>query len=113
MILLNVDEAYAFDYLSILYIKRNKDNHNYNQWINCLNFLKNQFSEAEWNKIINSTEYNDLIYVNQDLFCAVERAKNNSISAKELDQKNMNRYSCKQKFQSSLFADKTLQETKI
>ena len=39
MINLLVDEAYAFDYLSILDVKRKKKSENYDTWVNCYKYL--------------------------------------------------------------------------
>lgn len=113
MIKLLVDEAYAFDYLSILFIKREYGENNYNKWKECENFLKTQFSQDQWNTIINSAEFNSLISINRMIFDAVEKARNNNISAQELDNKNMERFYSKQTFQNNLFPNIPLCESKI
>lgn len=114
MLLISVDEAYAFDYLSILYVKKsiNISSDIYETYDECEKFLKNQLGEKKWNSIINSEEYLNLIKTNQDLFQAVEDARYGKISSKELDDKNMHRYYAKQKFQKSHFPDRNLKEIK-
>jgi hypothetical protein len=102
MINIRTDEGYAFDYLAILEVKKNllqqEDN-----WINCFNFLKSQFDENIWNIIINSKEYNQLVDVNTKTFHAVNQARYGDISAKEVDNCNMERYLAKQNFQLKFF----------
>lgn len=112
MISLLVDEAYAFDYLSILYIKKERNIYNYNEWKNCEQFLKSQYDDNTWNTIINSEEFKNLIRVNNELFDSVEQAKNNNISAKALNDKNIERFSYKQIFQKNLFPYNSLIEIK-
>lgn len=112
MINLPVDEAYAFDYLSILFIKKDINDHCLNMWIQCSNYINKQMDDNLWNEIINSSEYLDLIAINKDVFDAVEKARYGSISAKEVDDKNMQRYRQKIKLQNKFFTDSQLSESK-
>ena len=112
MINLLVDEAYAFDYLSILYLKKDISDHCLNMWIQCNNNIKKQIDNNLWNEIINSSEYLGLIAINKDVFDAVEKARYGSISAKEVDDKNMQRYHQKIKLQNRFFTDSQLGESK-
>ena len=112
MINLLVDEAYSFDYLAILFIKKNINNNCLDTWIKCSNHIKSQIGEDMWNKVVESKEYSDLIEINQQVFDAVERARYGSISAKEVDYKNMQRYYQKIKLQNAFFANSQVKETK-
>lgn len=112
MINLIVDEAYAFDYLSILFIKKDRNEKSYTAWIKCNNFLQNQLDHNLWSQIISSQEYLDLIQINQEVFDAVEQARYGQISAKEVDNKNMKRYYQKIKLQNKFFTNLPLQEIK-
>lgn len=112
MINLKVDESYAFDYLSILEVKKNKTNNGIENWSFCFNFLKNQTEENLFNQIINSNEYKDMINANLNTFDAVEKARYGLISAKEVDDWNMKRYEAKVKFQNKFFPSKKITEIK-
>lgn len=112
MINLKVDESYAFDYLSILEVKKNKTNSGIENWSFCFNFLKNQIEENLFNQIINSNEYKDMINANLNTFDAVEKARYGLISAKEVDDWNMKRYEAKVKFQNKFFPSKKITEIK-
>jgi hypothetical protein len=112
MLNLKVDEAYAFDYLSILEIKKNKIKDNFNNWINCFDNLKNQLDHQLFDEIIKSEEYKLMIIANSNTFDAVEKARYGQISAKEVDELNMERYNAKIKFQNKFFATKKITETK-
>jgi protein-arginine kinase len=110
--LISVDEAYAFDYLSILYVKKGLNKETNKTYLGCKKFLKNQLSNEKWDLIIKSEEYKNLIKTNQELFNAVEDARYGIISSKQLDNKNMERYYAKQKFQKKLFPGKKIKEVK-
>lgn len=113
MITLKVDEAYAFDYLSILEVKKNliPDNSKINAFEDCLSHIKNQLSNFD--QIIKSTEYKNLYKSNEHTFYLVDKArKNQPVTAKEVDDANMERFYCKQALQKAFFSS-NLVETKI
>lgn len=115
MINLPVDEAYAFDYLSILYIKHKqmKDNQKIQSIIDlCENEIKNQIGQDLWQKIILSKQFNNMILVNQQVFDAVEKARYGDISAKEVDIYNMKRFIAKNELQKIFFPNKDITEWK-
>jgi len=111
MINLNVDEAYAFDYLSILEIKKEKSSNN-KQWLDCLLHLQNQFEPEKWLSIIHSEEYKSMIKANLLTFDAVDKAKNNEVTAQHVDYCNYQRHTAKQNFQKKFFTS-DLSELKI
>lgn len=111
MINLSVDEAYAFDYLAILEIKKDLNPSTQNSWLLCTNFLKDQLGDL-LETIILSSEYQNLLSINQDVFNAVDSARYGQISAKEVDNKNMQRYYAKKALQEKFFPTKLLTEYK-
>ncbi len=110
MINLHVDEGYAFDFLSILYIKKNKSNQSMKNWRDCSDYLKSQLPNDVFNSIIDSQEYMDMVKINQKTFDAVEKARYGEISAKEVDNANMERYHAKIKLQNKFFNNKVIEE---
>lgn len=103
MILLEVDEAYAFDYLSILDVKKQKNKNCFDSWNNCYIFLQKQFDIEKWNLIINSSEYSNMIQANLLTFEAVDKAKNNEVTAQYVDKCNYQRHVAKQNLQTKFF----------
>lgn len=112
MINLNVDEAYAFDYLSILDIKKELNSNCFNSWSNCYSFIENQIGQIKMNEIINSDQYKNMLKTNQLTFNAVEKARcGGKITAKEVDEINMIRHKRKLDLQAKFF-DNNLTEHK-
>jgi hypothetical protein len=103
MLNLKVDECYAFDYMAILFIKRNKSIQALKTWEDCYRYIRDQLDEKFFNEIIDSKEYEDMIDANQKTFNMVERAKNNSCTAMDVDKCNYGRHRAKEKFQEKFF----------
>lgn len=103
MINLKVDEAYAFDYLSILEIKKGLNDLCQKNWENCFSYIAEQIGRDKMNQIINSSEYQLMINTNKLTFDAVEKARYGNISAKEVDDANMLRHKRKLELQSKFF----------
>ena len=103
MISIEVDEAYAFDYLSILQIKKQKSSLSNDAWHKCYMHLQNQFDPEKWLLMINSDEYKNIIKANELTFNAVDKAKNNEVTAQHVDYCNYQRHSAKQNFQKKFF----------
>lgn len=106
MINICVDEAYAFDFLSVLEIKKNRSEQAMINWHNCFNYLKAQLPNDLFVLIINSNEYRDMLAVNQKTFDAVEKARYGQITAKEVDDANMERHYAKIALQNKFFSNK-------
>lgn len=111
MISLIVDEAYAFDYLSILSLKI-VDERSEASYVECLNHLRNQFTPQMWATLFHSKEYQRIKDANLQTFMVVDKAKRGEVSAKEVDYCNYQRYLAKQVFQKTFFSV-PLSETKI
>lgn len=111
MLNIKVDEGYAYDFLSILDLKRNKNLKNSKENFDlCNNFLKDQVGDKLHTEILNSIEYKNLLKANQDTFDAVEMARYGSISAKEVDNLNMKRYYLKVDLQNKFFSGKIMEQ---
>lgn len=111
MITIKVDEGYAYDYLAILDVKRQKGvaSSEKNFKIS-FSHIENQVGVDLHNQIYNSNEYLKLTTVNSETFDAVERARYGSISAKEVDELNMKRYHCKIALQNKFFSSEVLEQ---
>ena len=113
MINLLVDEAYAFDYLSILQIKlaNNPSVSKKNTYIECKQHLQSQLHNFE--KIVSSKEYYDLLISNQSTFDLIDQLRSGKkVTAKEIDDANMDRYYKKQALQNAFF-NSSMKEEKI
>lgn len=103
MINICTDEAYAFDFLSILQIKSDRSDQAKETWQNCYNYIKAQLPKDLFIQIINSQEYENMVSVNKKTFDAVELARYGNISAKEVDNANMERHYAKIALQKRFF----------
>lgn len=112
MIFIEVDEAYAFDYLSILQVKKQKSSSAIETWSRCYLNIQTQFDSEKWFLMINSEEYKNMIKANELTFDAVDKAKNNGVTAQHVDYCNYQRHSAKQNFQKKFFTS-DLSELKI
>jgi len=111
MINLEVDEAYAFDYLSILQVKNDLFPSEYKMaaYEKCFLFLKEQLEN--YNSIINSEEYKNLYEINKVTFDLVNQVRNNiPITAKSVDDANMERYYCKLALQKKHFSNELVEQ---
>ncbi len=118
MITVSVDEAVAFDMLTILFVKKD-----FCSDANKRDSIKKQIKKLEkeiiasignqkFQSILLSKEYNDLYESNVDVFEGVERARSDEISAKELDTLNQKRTTAKRNFQGFHFG-KEMVEVKL
>src|SRR6056300_1568979 len=114
MINLLVDEAYAFHYLSILEVKYSnlKEEKYKKNFELCYKQLENEINWSLFSEIIESKEYSDLFDINNKVFHAVEKAKQDQILASEVDKLNYERYVCKMELQKKWFINKELFEKK-
>jgi len=116
MITILVDEAYAFDYLSILQVKQNKypSKKNKQNLENCIEYIATQINCDDMNIIINSNEYKNLVEINTKTFDLIDDLREGQdISAKTIDDTNMERYYKKKAFQEKFFLNSLLTEEKI
>jgi len=97
MITIPVDEAYAFDFLSILIVKKSA------QIKEVEDHISRQIGISEYQKIFESIEFKNMIDINQKTFDMVDRAKRNDTDAKSVDDCNMKRYYAKLSLQNKFF----------
>lgn len=111
MIKLSVDEAYAFDYLSILEVKLTKRNDQKlkNTFDSCKENIYSQVGEDLFNEIFESIEYEKLFEVNNKLFEAVDLAKKNLVTAKYVDDLVFERYLAKTQLQKKFFKEDVIE----
>lgn len=113
MINLLVDEAYAFDYLSILEVKKDLTNDNQKEeaFTLCKTFLSDQLENFD--TVYSSKEYKNLYDINKKTFDLVDLARNNGeVTAKQVDDANMERFYRKRDLQAKFFST-ALVESKI
>lgn len=114
MIEIPVDESYAYDFLSILDVKRLKrqtpETEEY--FGSCLNHIASQVGTIKNEKIMLSKEYLDLFDINLKTFDAVDKAKTDKVKASYVDQLNYERYLCKKALQEKFF-ENSQKEIKI
>jgi hypothetical protein len=114
MIIILVDEGYAYDYLAILAVKSKKlkTDKALEARNQCDEFIRNQIGEEKHLDILKSKNFIDLFNVNSETFDAVEKARYGEISAKEVDDLNMKRYNCKVALQNEFFPQQKISELK-
>lgn len=113
MINLSIDEAYAFDYLAIIQVKQNRSpsDKNSKALSRCSDELKKQCDIFD--KIMASKEYANLIKINTHIFDLIDQLRRGAaISAKKIDDANMERYFRKCDLQEAFFKE-SLEENKI
>ena len=112
MIKIYVDEAYAFDYYSILNLKFNNGYISEKIIIDCKIDLINQIGKSLFLEIIESKEYRALLNANELTFDAVDKAKTDEVLASYVDKCNYGRMLSKKSLQEKFFTT-ILTETKI
>lgn len=108
--LLPVDAAYAYDYLAILYVKKDAGLPVTNEIERIETFLKIQ--HPNMSTVLSSTGFKRLLVANQLVFDAIEKAHHNKIQAREVQRINMLRFTAKKKLQQEFWPMTGLNETK-
>lgn len=112
MINLQVDEAYAFDYLCILQIKSKLTVSDQANFSRCREVVSQQVGIDHFLEIVHSLEYKNLLNANQEVFNIVEEIRaGKDVSSKALDEANMSRYFAKRDLQRKFFNNE-ITETK-
>jgi hypothetical protein len=112
MIKITVDEAYAFDYYSILHLKYNNGYLPLGTLETAKNDLIENLGVEIVETILSSPEYNDVYEANKLTFDAVDKAKDDSVPASYVDKCNYKRMLAKKELQSKFF-NTNLSEIKI
>jgi len=104
MVNLLVDEAYAFDFLAILEIKKDNTLGDFINYENCLNSIREQIGFEKFYEVIKSQHYLNLVETNQLVYDYIEQIRNGvQIDGKVVDDANMLRYYHKRALQSEVF----------
>jgi len=112
MIKITVDEAYAFDYYSILELKK-QNGSQVDQIIDIIKSdLLEQIGVEKFNLIIESEEYLKLYSSNKTTFEAVDKAKTDEVLASYVDRCNFLRMVYKRELQNKFFSS-SLSEVKL
>jgi hypothetical protein len=107
MIMIPVDEADAFDRLSIAELKGEKQ-----VVLRLYSHIAQQITFPTMELIVASTCYANLVVANQNTFNWVEKAKRNECTAQDVDRANYQRYLAKKALQEKFFPKSSLTETK-
>ena len=106
MIKLTVDEAFAFDFLSILEVKKLYGMDVENLLESYKIEISNQIGIDFFKKIHSSVEYSELLNHNKKTFDAVDKAKTDEVKASYVDECNYRRSLSKKKIQEKYFNNK-------
>lgn len=112
MIKISLDEAYVFDYVSILEIKIRNGVDVVNAMKQLSEELVEQLGSDTVLNILQSPEYKELYDANKATFDAVNHAKNDLVKASYVDNCNYKRMIAKKNLQKKFF-DTPLTEKKI
>jgi hypothetical protein len=112
MIKITVDEAYAFDYLSILNLKYNLGYLELEKLDTIKKDVEDQIGTELFTLIMSSPEYDSLLEANKLTFDAVDQAKTDKVLASYVDMCNYKRQISKQSLQKKFF-QKELSEIKV
>lgn len=105
MMTLPVDPGFFFDFMSIQEVKLdlNRTAQNAVNWRVTHVAAVAQLGDDKVEEILNSDEYKALYDINRRVFDAVDKAKANAITAREVDELNYQRYLLKLVLQKRFF----------
>jgi len=106
MVTIEIDEGYAFDFLSIIAVKQIKKLGGADQQYDLYSkSIKNQLGDNLFDKIIKSLEYDSLVKSNTIIYDTLEeiRLDSSKIPAKVIDNLNTDRYNAKILLQQNFF----------
>ena len=111
MIKVSLDEAYVFDMLAILDVKKQLfSSEKLDSVISAraimVDEICSQIGDDKFHEIISSEEYSNLINANNLVFNLVDQTKTEGGLAKQVDDANYNRYLKKQNLQNKFFTTK-------
>lgn len=120
MILIPIDEGAAFDMLVILLTKLSRSGGDKHEKIRAeidnLGFhINNQIKPGKYAEIANSDEYTKLYVYNEYIFELIDRLRSgdSTITAKQIDDANLDRYNAKVALQKKFFPDSPVMEQKF
>ncbi len=110
MTILPVDEAFALDYLSILFVKRDNGLPVQAEINRVETFLCCQI--PRYDEILMSVAFKRLTVANQKTFDAIEAAHKNAITARKVQQINYSRFEAKRALQAQFWPQSAMSERK-
>jgi hypothetical protein len=116
MINIPVDEAYAFDMLSILEIKASEDPSLKDNMIRFAESLVDELSFFKFSDIGLSKEYKDLKDANHCIFQRINEMKKREATGEDaiyIDSMNYQRFLAKKELQKKFFPESALSEQKL
>lgn len=114
-LLLEVDAGYYVDYLTILGVKvdRTENKDVLTQYDRCQQKLIEQIGYKKFVEIFKSKEYEDLYDVNDQLYQMVDLAKENKVTAKQVDDLVIERWRKKKALQEKFYPESEYSEIKV
>jgi len=108
MINLLVDEAYAFDFISVLDIKKTNSSKNKENFDITCEYVRTQVGHELFDNIINSDLYDEMVNANKVIYDLIDdiRVRYIKMDAKIVDDANNQRFFLKRKLQEQFFNDK-------
>lgn len=105
MITLPVDEAYAFDFLSVIDVKRKKSARDQTTFKDLCVEIESQIGKDLFKKILESKIYAEMVKVNQNIYDMIDMIRDDIVEmdAKVIDDANNERYRLKKKLQDEFF----------
>lgn len=116
MIDLYVDEAYAFDYISILDVKKTNSSKDMINFKIVCQKVKSQVGDIMFDAVMKSDIYAKLVQINLNIYNMIDliRQEIAELDAKLVDDANIERYKLKKKLQDEFFmSDLTEIKTRI
>lgn len=111
--LLPVDEAYAFDYLSILMTKNKKRGLDPLEKPAAAYISSFKSQKENTQEVLDSEEFDNLLKANEEVFELVDLAKEDRVSAKKVERGNMKRYLAKKALQERFYPNEDITEIKL
>lgn len=112
MIPLLLDESVSFDMLSILMVKVMHGLPAGDEYQATDAQIRQALGDDLMWRVLDSNEYANLLHANQRVFECVEKARDNGITAMEVDLANQLRYLAKKALQARFWPESPLRETK-
>lgn len=112
MILIPVDEGYAFDYLAILQVKLEYQLVTQKEFDEFSGYMRKTIGYGAYSIITSSHEYEECVRVNKLVFLRVDDAKNDAVKASVVHNLNFERYKAKVALQKKFFPNSSVLERK-
>jgi hypothetical protein len=115
MIKIEVDEAYAFDYLAILEIKRKNSTKDLCTFNYQRSIIIEQIGSHLFEQIIMSDLYRELVKINQSIYDMIDLIRQDylEMDARVVDDANMTRFNLKRKLQDEFFMNELIETKRI